>query len=73
MFVHIREPIICPKISGKGCQMKTRDRNAKFAEEQGLLAQSKLCSKKLRHPEEQATVHQREEPQMPKKVISPNY
>jgi hypothetical protein len=47
MFVHIREPIIWPKISGKGCQMKIRDRNAKFAEKQGWLGQSELCSKNL--------------------------
>jgi|SRR6266481_4380084 len=30
MFVHIREPIIRPKISGKGCQMEIRNRHGKL-------------------------------------------
>jgi hypothetical protein len=29
MFVRIHEPMVCPKISGKGCQMEIRHQHAK--------------------------------------------
>jgi hypothetical protein len=75
MFVHLHEPIIRLKISGKCCQMEIRNRRGQFGEalirllkivfsilrelrEYTLGARQELeLLKRLRHPEQQATVH----------------